>query len=308
MTETNAGRQPDLLDLIGQDVRNSGVEHGDLTLTIIRGVLTSRGMVVPTLDDVTPIVTQTAGGIAEIVTAHQAPAYTDSERRLELAIAQYKDHKESATGLAELYKAHWDHYRIPMGLDPSDVTVTDCPYTDEEIRQFMKLDDPKEGNPDADLGLYLPAVLASEDGRFLIGKGFPKMGSWAFQPGHNIKNGHAISGWMRVEASLDAPFRTNNKGKLTGLSVDELNKAIKAVDERRVGQIVNVYAASGPVINSLFKYYPDSGSTWSRLPESLKDGRVLDAYFYSDGYLLVGSDWSRGSRDPCMGGRSLLGV
>ncbi len=97
MTEDNAEHQLDLLELIGQDKRNQAVEHGDFTLTIVRGILTSRGMIVPTLAEIAASVTQT----------------TSLTPALELPTARKQDPKVTAVGselvLADLKTP--DHFR-----------------------------------------------------------------------------------------------------------------------------------------------------------------------------------------------------
>lgn len=316
-TMLEASRKLNVLDAIRQypDNKDKNLSVVDLAEEAFR----ASGLVIPSLEVLhevakTPTLvvaggtsTNEEGGIAEIVVAHQAPPTQFSEHTLILAAASYRDHKDSRVYLSELLSAFWENHRVPMGLAPSDVRVTDCPYTDEDIWQFMKLDDPKPGNPDVDLGFYLPQVLATKQGLILLGKGFPEMGTWVFQEDDNITNGHQEFGWLRVDASLDAPYRTNKNGELTGLNVDELNEAIR--NDKRRGQIVNIYGPSGKLIKQVFDYYPDQGNTWSRLPESLEGGgRVLGAGFGSGGFLRVYSYWNRKERHPGMGGRSFLGA
>lgn len=246
--------------------------------------------------------------IPQAEVASTSPVIVTREHTLALAISAYKDELADPQRLYDFYQAHWDYRGIElMGLSERDTRVADVPYKEDDIYQFMRLENPQSGNPDADFPYFQLPVLTSSDARVLIGKGFSNLGaSWAFQPGYDIQNGHQIAGWVRVDASLDAPYRINKKGELKGLNVDELKDAIKA--DHRVGQTVNIYGPSGNVLKQIFDYYPDQGSTWSRLPESLRDGLVLGADFYPDGYFSVGSDWGREDRDPEVGGRSVLGA
>lgn len=253
--------------------------------------------------DVIPITNQ-----EQAVDGPGAPAQTSRQHTLELARAHYKEKLQEPQRLYEFYQACWDYYGIElMSLSQKDTRVADVPYKEDEIWQFMKLEKPQYGNPDADFPYFQLPVLASSDARALIGRGFSNLGySVVFQSGYEIKNGHQTSGWMRVDASLDSPYRRNSKGELTGLNVDELKKAIKA--DSRVGQTVNIYGPSGNVIKQIFGYYPDQGATWSRLPESLLDGRVLGARFLPDGSFDVDSGWGSRARYPETGGRSFLGA
>ncbi len=230
------------------------------------------------------------------------------EHTLVLAKKAYREKLADPQRLYEFYQTHWDYYGIElMGLSERDTRVEDVPYKEDEIYRFMKLENPQADNPGVDLPYFHLPVLASSDARVLIGKGFSNLGaSWVFQDGHEVVNGHQISGWMRVDAGLDAPYRVNKKGKLTGLNVDELKEAIKA--DKRVGQTVNIYGPSGNVLKQIFDYYPDQGSTWSRTLESLGDGGVLGVGFGPDGRFNASSFWDHQDRDPGMGGRSFLGA
>lgn len=238
----------------------------------------------------------------------RAPVTISRGHTLALAAACYKHRLQDPQRLYDFYQAHWDYYGIElMGLSQSDTRVGPPPYDEDGIRQFMKLENPQPGNPGVDLGYFHLPVLASSDARALIGRGFSNLGnSRAFQSGYGIINGHQTSGWMRVDASLSAPYRSNKNGELTGLNVDELREAIKA--DNRSGQTVNIYGPSGNVIKQMFGYYPDQDFTWSRLSGSLRGGKALYVYFSSGGYFDVGSSWSGQSRYPKVGGRSFLGA
>lgn len=245
----------------------------------------------------------------ESIEAPKAPTSTNRRHTLELATTAYRAKLQSPEDLFNFFQAHWDYYGIEwMGLSKRDTRVVDVPYKEEDIWQFMKLDDPQAGNPGADLAYFHLPVLASADGytRVLMGKGFPYMGSLVFESGYNIRNGHTSSGWMRVDAGLDAPFRTNKKGELTGLNENELKRAIIAAS--RVGQTINIYALSGDVIKKIYGYFPDQGATWSRLPESFEDDRVLNADFDECGLLSVNSNLDSEDQNPSIGGRSFLGA
>lgn len=243
------------------------------------------------------------------IEAPKAPTSTNRQHTLELAQAAYRGQLYNPQRLFEFSQAYWDYLGIElMGLSERDTRVADVPYKEEEIWEFMKLGNPQAGNPGADLAYFHLPVLASADKntRVLFSKGFPCMNSWVFEPGCNLSNGHTISGWMRVDASLDAPFRTNKQGKLTGLNEKELNEAIK--DAGRVGQTINIFSASGVVIKMIHGDYPDQSATWSRMPGSSRVGRVLSASFSESGLLGVHSRLRSGYRLPSVGGRSFLGA
>ncbi|OGE71232.1 hypothetical protein A2617_03590 [Candidatus Daviesbacteria bacterium RIFOXYD1_FULL_41_10] len=230
----------------------------------------------------------------------EAPTFTTAEQTLARATDHYKKHLYSPEYLSEFMQASWNFDGIQrMNLYPSDVVVPQAPYTESQIWQFMKLDDPSNRSASVDLGFFLPEILSSTDGLILMGVGFPKTNTWALRPNHNIKNFSNPYGWMRVDAGMDAPFRRTNEG--------ELKERIKSLG--RMEQSLNIYASSGEAIKRIFDYYPDERLTWwSRLLLCSGAGRVLDACFGSDGGLFVRSGLRSGCRGDALGGRSFLGA
>lgn len=229
----------------------------------------------------------------------EAPTLITAEQTLGKAVEVYQSHLYSPEYFSEFMQASWNLDGIErMNLDPRDVEVSQVPYSEAQIRKFMRLNDPNGGASPVDLGFFLPEILSSTDGLVLMGVGFPKTKDWALRPGHNIKNSSNPSGWMRVEASMDAPFLGTNE--------KDLKQQIK--DLGRVGQTLNIYVPSGEAIKRIFDYYPDQGFTRSRLPLSSRAGTVLGAHFFAGGRLVVDSSLRSGVRLGRLGGRSFLGA
>lgn len=231
----------------------------------------------------------------------EAPTLVTVEQTLTRAIAAYKSNLYRPEYLSEFMQASWNHDGIQiMRLSPSDVVVPQAPYTEAQIRQFMRLDDCLDGKIPAafDVGSFLPKRVSDPDGLILMGVAFWETDDWALRPDHGIKNYANPFGWMRVDAGLDAPFRGTNEA--------ELRKQIN--QSGRTGQTLNIYVPSGEAIKRIFDYYPDQGRTWSRLPNSSGAGGVLHADFYPGGRLSVYSYLLPGSRDGSLGGRSFLGA
>lgn len=227
----------------------------------------------------------------------EAPTFVTAERILAKAIKAYQTHPQSPEYLSEFMQAFWNFHGIDRtSLSTSDVVVPQAPYTEAQIRQFMRLDDPNGGFAPVDLGFFLPEILSSPDGLILMGVGFPKTSSWTLRPNHGIINSSNPAGWMRVEASMDTPFRRTNK--------NDLKEQIRGLG--RVGQTLNIYVPSGEAIKEMFDYYPDQDLTCSRLLLSLKAGRVLGARFLSGGGLCVSSNLLSGDQGDYLGGRSFL--
>lgn len=303
-----------LFDQTGEakEVNPTGKPGSDNQLASIRAALAA-GLEAGLLEaspfipkpEVTPAVNQ-----GQVTEGSDAPAQISRLHTLKLAVMHYRERLQDPQRLHDLYQAVWEYHGIElMGLSQKDTRVADVPYKEEDIWQFMRLENPQAGNPSVELGYFHLPVLASGDvnTRVLIGKGFSNLGAArVFQQRYEVINGHQTSGWMRVDASLDAPYRINKRGELTGLNVDELEGAIAA--DKRTGQTINIYGPSGNVIKQIFDYYPDQGSTWSRVPGSVRDGRVLHASFDPVGYFPAYSSWSHRGRYPGMGGRSFLGA
>ncbi len=232
-------------------------------------------------------------------TMTESPVFVTAKQTLAKAITAYKSRLYSPEYLSEFMQASWNYDGIcRMNLVPSDVAVPQAPYTEAQIRQFMKLNDPDYRNAAFDLGFFLPEILSSVDGLILMGVGFPKTLTWALRPNHDIKNSSNPYGWMRVDAGMDAPFRGTNE--------KELREQIRKLE--RDGQTLNIYASSGAAIKKIFDYYPDQIFTWSRLLVSSEAGRVLSAHFDSDGKLSVYSGLLSEHRGDSLGGRSFLGA
>ena len=162
--------------------------------------------------------------------------------------------------------------------------VSPCPYTQEEIAALEQ-----QGKR---VG-YLPAELAAQQSRHLLGKIFPKMESYSVKKDNFVTNDENSSGWFDYETEVGAPYLDTNEKQL----VERIAK-----DGRKLLNL-NQYIVAGRDNKLLTGQYLDEKETWVRLG-SRSEGRVVFARFDRDGYLLV--DWGLGSghHRQNLGGRS----
>lgn len=227
-----------------------------------------------------------------IVSQSVAPSIQTVGRTLELVAAEYKKDSSNPDLLGEFNQAFWDVQRQAMGVSTADLAVPDAPYTQKQIEQFRK----------TDFGIFVPEIVSrAPEGLMLLGKAFPRMGSWAFQAGTTVLNvdkaGNPIGlfGWMNTEKAINAP-----NTRTTQQSAEDILK-----EKGRIGLTLNVYTVAGQQSKLLTGQFLDKGSTWSRVLSSRSRGRVLDAYFDGGGSCDVDSDLEPGSVGGSLGARSV---
>lgn len=228
--------------------------------------------------------------------AEKAPAIIALERTLQLAAEKYKENTDSPEYLSEFYQALWNLYRVNMGLSSKDVEVVSSTYTKQDLNDLRQLKVPE-------LCFYLPQIVSTApEGLVLLGKAFPFMLSWSLQENTSVRNvnkqGQTINqyGWMSVEAVVNAPY--------TETTQEQLEDIFK--NEGRVGQTLNVYAASSQAIKNIYDQYPDEIYSYVRLLGSEVESRVMvSANFFPNGCLNVGFDSYRYNRWSVLGGRSV---
>jgi len=197
---------------------------------------------------------------------------------LEEATREHKNNPDDPKRLTDLYITFWAKYGQIIG---KICTVDTYPLGSREIREGIK----KEQRD-----IFKPANVSLVD----LGRMFPKMGGWAVAEGNSVVDTINNSGWLRIEASVDAPNRNTTQGQLE----EKFRK------ERKQGQSLRTYIIGGQTSKLLTDKYFDQGINWSRLPGSCRGGRVLDSRFHSVGSLYVYSHLHPGYRHEFIGGRS----
>lgn len=176
--------------------------------------------------------------------------------------------------------------------------VTPCPYSQEEIAGL-------EANGNR-LG-FLPAELAREQARVVLGKMFPKMEDLLLvsnvEENKSVKNIANYSGWFDYETSTGAPYLDTSEGQL----LERIRR-----DGRRIITLNEYIVASQD--NRIFTGdYLDNGETSVRLgtiyegPEknpAYRDG-LITAHFNRNGRLELSILFNRSNRHlSSLGGRS----
>lgn len=190
---------------------------------------------------------------------------------LEQAITEYK--RDIRT--PELITTYWqaklriDAERAGLKIR---IEVPPCNWTEEEIRRPMK-----EIKGNDVLGIMVPVVDIIT--LPVLGKMYPKMRSYTVEENTPVKDIHKTKGWVKVYASIDAPNRNTSQSK-----AEKFAKQQGYLGQREVTYIVAAQASK-----DFTDQYLDQGATWSWLPGSRSDAKVVIASFLPGGRLFA--DW-----------------
>lgn len=168
----------------------------------------------------------------------------------------------------ELVTAYW---RAKMAVDGKrakvDISVADCDRTAEEIAKLRE-----KGRT----LVYVHPELTTQDGLVILGKMYPRMQNWAVKEGTTVINEQSSGGWLDIESSRDSP----NLGTRVQQAVDIFK------GQGLTGQSLPAYILGSQASKDLTGHYFDE-NTYSRLPGSRYDGRIVHARFGPDGRLDV---------------------
>lgn len=228
------------------------------------------------------------------------PTIVTAGRSLALALAEYRSHPTNPGRLYDFQEAHWKLNGLAMGLSKRDIVISDVPYTEKEMNKFMGAGGfRKRAYPD--FALFLPEVCSTApEGLLLLSKAYPEM-RWdqpAITGVQNVdKMGDpvSLSGWLRPEKSIDAPY----------INTNEAHAEEVIMVRNRQGQTLNVYAEAGQQSKLLTGQYLDEGSTWVRIMSSRVLGRVVHGDFNVAGSCYVHWLLGSGSASSSLGVRSV---
>lgn len=195
-------------------------------------------------------------------------------RTAELAAAEYGKNPSNPQRYWNHQEAHWRFNGHAMGLAPSDLVVAEVPWTEVQMRQFMGKGLRGLLTEKHDTPFYLPEVVSGKEGLSRLGKAYPWMG-WDDEYIAAIQNvdreGREIvlSGHLRTEAAIDAPYRKTNEEQATD---------ILARLGRR-GHTINSYAEAGNQSKLLTGKYLDGKRIFIRVMLSRARGWVVNTYF-----------------------------
>lgn len=215
------------------------------------------------------------GDIPEIQTAKSPDLLSQS-------LAEYKNKSHTSEFITSHWQTLWKVWgeRVNLSLD-----IPPCDRTEEEVKQLEE-----EGRK----LIYVPQQLSVQKDRHLLGQIFPKMSSYSVEENNPIGNETNAFGWLDIETSIDSPNVNSTE--------EELKQLFKS--QKREGLDLNEYIIGSQHAKLTKGRYFDEGLTLSRLLSSRDEGRVVHAYFFSDGRLRVRWDLSRLDRYPRIGGRS----
>ena len=165
-----------------------------------------------------------------------------------------------------------------------DISVPDCDWTEEEIGKPMV---DIRGKEVSSMMVYVPKQLTGKEGLILLDKMYPQTANFSAKNGTPILDGHQTTGWIKVEATIDAPNGNTRQKELEDF----------AKKQGYLGQRLSTYILASQASKDLTGRYLDEANTWSRLLGSRRGGHVFSARFGSGDYLT-----SR-SRHPSLGGR-----
>ncbi len=125
---------------------------------------------------------------------------------------------------------------------------------------------------------------------------FPSMkGHWSLEHNSGVENSYELSGWLFVEAAIEAPWCSTKQEQL-GKIFDRLGAK---------GLTLVAYYVFGQYCKETHDRYPDF-DRWARLLGSSGDGRVLSAVFYSRGMPHVSRSFGSSRVGSDLGGRSAV--
>lgn len=229
-------------------------------------------------------------GKVRVEVAGGMPVVITPERTLTLAAGEYRSNRESPEALYGLMEAFWNNFRAEStrsggNLASSDLQLSDCPFTAEDLNNFRQ-------KPVPDIGFFLPKILADIAGILLLRAGFPKMSIYVQDEGQISYIPRA--GWTAPESVLFAPN--------VGTTQKEAEKIFLA--NNRLPMTPNVFIALSGLMKVLEGRYIDEQSV-SRLLGDLIQGKAAIASFGSLGDCFVRLRCFPGDRDRDLGARSL---
>lgn len=194
--------------------------------------------------------------------------------------------------VVDFQKAFW---QVPRGGKRYTFRVPDLNWTQDEMSRPMKgverISRRFREKLHPGMMVALPEEFRGKEGLVLLGKMWPEeLGSSRVQEGTPVVDDYDFTGFVKVEASDESPNRDTKEADYAHLITPTVR-----------GQRAVTYIVASEQ-NKVIGQYFDLNS-WSRLPGSRVEGRVVVADFDSDGDVYVDWRWGRGGRDPGLGVR-----
>lgn len=249
-------------------------------------------------------ITRKAGQLAQKIRELHGPEYfiepetsQSDQRSGDLsaeALAEFRAERgrlNTPEGVTKTYQAIWRERAERIGMA---ITVPEFPGSGEDLQEHLAK---------GDKPFFVPEELSTQQTRYLLGRMFPKMQSYAVQE-YPVTNEVDHSGWRYTEASTDAPYLNTTEETLR----KKIERKGKERATLREGLTLSEYIIASQDHQLLTGEYFDQGSTWVRLLGSRVDGCVVLAHFHSGGSLDVHWRLYPASQYFYFGGRSSEGV
>ena len=178
---------------------------------------------------------------AELQLESQSTVVFDS---VDQSVKEYRSNPHTPELVTKVYQTIWQARGELIGA-VYGVEMTPCPYTQEELKD-LEQQRKRVG--------YLPLQLASQENRHILGKIFPKMGSYSIERNNLVTNDGNPSGWFDYEAGIDAPY----------LDTDEQQLTERIAEDKRKLLSLNQYIIASQDSKLLTGQYLDEGRTWTR--------------------------------------------
>lgn len=181
--------------------------------------------------------------------------------------------------------------RIWKAFLPEIDNIPTCDWTEEQIGVPII---GVEGEQQPGMMIFLPDLYRGREGLIRLGQRFPTMDSYSVQETTPIVSETRPGGWIKIEASVDAPNRDTTE--------QQLNDHFES--QGRLGQREETYILGGQFSKRVNGRYFDETDTWSRLLGSRHESGVVGASFDSGGSLDVRRDLRPRNHYSDLGGRS----
>ena len=223
------------------------------------------------------------------------------------SIAELKINLFSPEAITKFWKAKLQADGEKIGLD---ISVTDCSWTEDEIKEPMT---DIKGKEVPSMMVYVPQELTGQEGFNKLGQMYPKMKFCDPKacPITQIRggitrrireetliqdspDGSKKGGWIKAEATIVTPNLNTPK--------EDLEKHAKKLGYSR--QALSTYILASQASKNLAGHYLDKGGKWSRLDSRYDEEDVVCATFGWDGFLALYFNLRPQDYNPRTGGRS----
>lgn len=218
-----------------------------------------------------------------------APIVLTPETTLTRAADKLRGNRENPEALSDFLDSYWKNFaanlvRSGRSLPLSDLQVVTSPYTEQDLYNLRQ-------QPDAEMGFFLPEILADKTGLPILKAGHPEMSIYVEDGGEYT---HQSFGWMSVQSSLFTPHPNTTQ--------KEAETIFKG--NNRLGFTPNIFIAFSGVTKEVEGRFINEKSV-SRLLGYLIRGGAAGAGFNDHGYCGVVFGWDPKDRVRNLGARSL---